>query len=57
LRQTYQPKDVEKLTKTLRLLKSLDHKVRFYQFRFNNLKPDAFQTSYHELVEKHCEGE
>lgn len=52
LRQTYQPKDTDKMLKTLRLLKSLDRKVRFYKFNFNNMKDDAFQVSYHELVEK-----
>jgi len=50
-RQTYQPKDTEKLKATLRLLKSLDHKVKFYSFKFNNLKDDAFSVSYHALVE------
>lgn len=50
-RQTYQPKDKEKLKTTLLLLKALDHKVKFYSFRFNNMKDDAFQVAYHTLVE------
>ena len=52
LRQTYRPADTENFMKTLRLLKSLDGRVRFYAFRFNNLKEDAFPVAYHELVEK-----
>ena len=55
LRQTHRPGDVAKMEKTLHLLKSLDHKVKFYSFHFNNLKPDAFQVAYHELVEKQNE--
>ena len=57
LRQTYRPADTESFMKTLRLLKSLDGRVRFYSFHFNNMKPDAFSVAYHELVEKQRDGQ
>ncbi len=52
LEQTYQPTDVQKMRKTLELLGKLKDQVSFYRFSFNNLKEDAFQTSYKALVEQ-----
>lgn len=37
LRQTYRPKEAEKMTKTLELLKKMENKTAFYLYR-NNLK-------------------
>ena len=56
-RQTYQPKDKDKLKTTLHLLKALDHKVKFYSFMFNNMKDDAFQVAYHTLTGKQLPSE
>lgn len=50
-RQTYQPKDKDKLKTTLYLLKALDHRVKFYRFQVNNMKDDTFAVAYHTLVE------
>lgn len=52
LAQTHRPEDPELMKKTLQLLTSLNKRVSFYQFNVNNLKDDAFQVAYHELVEK-----
>lgn len=48
--QIYCPKDSEKMRKTLRLLQSLDGKVSFYRFSFNNFKEDCFKTVYDSVV-------
>ena len=53
LEQTYKPVDVTRMKKTLELLGMLKDHVSFYTFYFNNLKPDAFQTSFDELT-KEC---
>lgn len=50
LQQTYRPTDAEKMRKTLSLLTSLNGKVKFFRFVFNNLKDDAFRTAYDALV-------
>ena len=56
LAQVHHPEDSQKWLKTIQLIASLDHRVRFYSFHFNNMKPDAFSVSYHELVEKQNEA-
>ena len=53
LQQTYRPADADKMRKTLSLLSALNGKMKFYRFRFNNLKPDAFRVSYEALTGKH----
>ena len=40
------------MRKTLELLKRLNGKVRFYRFRFNNMKEDAFRVAYNALTGK-----
>ena len=52
LQQTYRPSDADKMRKTLSLLSALNGKMKFYRFRFNNLKPDAFRVSYEALTGK-----
>ena len=52
LQQTYRPADADKMRKTLSLLSALNGKMKFYRFRFNNLKPDAFRVSYEALTGK-----
>lgn len=51
LQQTYRPADAEKMKKTLTLLMQLKRKVRFYRFRFNNMKEDTFEVAYKALIE------
>lgn len=46
LEQTYQPSDVNHMKCTLEILSKLKELVSFYRFRFDNLKNDAFRTSY-----------
>ena len=48
--QVYRPSSVEKMRKTLRLIKLLDEKVGFYVFNVNNFKDDCFQTVYNTLL-------
>ena len=50
LYQTYCPKDIDKLKKTLTLLSRMKGKVRFFKFRFNNYKSDAFEVAYKALT-------
>ena len=50
LQQTYRPADAEKMRKTLVLLSMLKNRVHFYQFWFNNLKPNAFEVAYTALT-------
>lgn len=52
LQQIYRPSDIEKMRKTIRLLKSLDGKVDFYHFRLNNFKEDCFTVAYNGLIGK-----
>ena len=46
IRQIYKPLDTIKMKKTLQLLSSLNGKVKFYKFKFNNFAEDAFSISY-----------
>ena len=48
--QTYRPKDEARLKSTLCLLKSLETKVAFYRFRFNNFADDCFDVAYQALI-------
>ena len=57
LQQTYRPADADKMRKTLSLLSALNGKMKFYRFRFNNLKPDAFRVSYEALTGKTAKEE
>ncbi len=50
LQQTYWPSDAASMKKTLALLSRLNGKVRFFRFRFNNLKDDAFPVAYRALT-------
>lgn len=50
LQQCYRPTEAGRLRKTLALISALNGKVKFYRFRFNNMKPDAFKTSYEALT-------
>lgn len=52
LQQTYWPDDAAKMRKTLSLLSKMKGKVRFYKYRFNNFKEDAFDVSYKALTGK-----
>ena len=52
LQQTYMPKDVEKMKKTLALLSMLQGRVKFYRFLFNNKKDDSFEVAYNTIVDK-----
>ena len=52
LQQTYRPADADKMRKTLSLLSALNGKMKFYRFRFNNMKADAFCVSYEALIGK-----
>ena len=49
LQQTYRPAEADAMRKTLTLLTSLNGKVGFYRFEFNNFKPDAFEVAYRAL--------
>lgn len=51
LQQTYHPKEVDAMKKTLNLLFKLKGSVSFYMFHFNNYRDDAFSVSYKMLVE------
>lgn len=51
LSQTHRPETSELMSKTVKLLASLNKRVQFYHFDFNNLKDDAFQVAYHALIE------
>ena len=51
LEQTYQPSDVEKMKRKLRLLLKIKEHVSFYKFYFNNFKDDAFHTSFDLLTQ------
>lgn len=46
LRQVHKSSNPIKVKKTLELLSSLDRRVKFYKFRFNNFSEDAFRVSY-----------
>lgn len=50
MKQVYKPKDAEKMKKTLDLLQQLNKRVRFYHYRCNNFKSDAFDVTYQRLV-------
>ena len=50
LQQSYRPGDKDKMRKTLRLLQSLNGKVKFYRFKCNNFKDDCFEVAYNALV-------
>lgn len=50
LQQTYQPKDADKVKKTLALLMKLKERVSFYKFYFDNYKDDCFKVAYDELT-------
>lgn len=50
LQQTYQPKDADKVKKTLTLLLKLKERVSFYKFYFDNYKDDCFKVAYDELT-------
>lgn len=50
LKQTYMPENAELMKKTLGLVPQLCGKVKFFKFRFNNLKNDAFEVAYKALV-------
>ena len=50
LQQTYCPRSADQMRKTLSLLSAMRDKVRFYRFRFNNLKDDAFSVAYQALT-------
>ena len=45
LQQTYRPKDVSSMLKTIQLLKSLDGKVKFYKFR-STATTEAIRLAY-----------
>ncbi len=51
LRQTYHPRDTEKMKKTLSLFSQLKGKVRVFHFIFNNMKEDTFNVAYKALKE------
>lgn len=42
--------DVEKAKKTLCLVRKLDHKVLYYDFKINNFKDDCFNVAYDAMV-------
>ncbi len=52
LEQTHRPEDPELMSKTLQLLASLNNRVKFYHFDFNNFKDDAFDVAYQALTGK-----
>lgn len=52
LQQTYRPEGFEQIKKTISLLSKLNGKTKFYRFIFNNMKEDAFITSYEALTGK-----
>lgn len=49
LEQTYMPREEVKARKMLSLLLSLNGKLSFYRFRFNNYKEDCFDVAYNTL--------
>ena len=49
-KQSHRPKDTEKLKRTINLIKSLDNKVSFYHFLFNNYKEDCLDVAYRALT-------
>lgn len=49
--QTYHNSDINKMKKTLQLLKTLCEEVPCYRFLINNYKDDCFQVAYSTLVE------
>lgn len=55
MRQTYMPKDVEKMKKTLALVAKLKDRVMFYKYIFNNMKDDAFEVAYNAIVDEKCD--
>ena len=52
MQQAYLPEDTEKMKKTIELLSQMNGRVKFYQYYFNNMKEDAFATSYEALTGK-----
>ena len=50
LQQVYQPKEKEKMQKTLNLMLRLNSAVSFWRFQFNNFKDDCFDVAYNALV-------
>lgn len=49
-KQCYRSKDVEKIKKTLNLIKRLEDKVSFYHFLFNNYQDDCLDVVYRALT-------
>ena len=50
--QVYRPQEIEKMHRTLELMKFLEGAVLFYRFKCNNFRDDCFDTAYAALVEK-----
>ena len=50
LKQVYRPEDPDKMRETLKLLKSLDGRIRFYRFECNNFRDDCFKVAYSALA-------
>lgn len=50
--QIHRPTEIEKMKKSLSLLKTLDGKVGLYCFKMNNFKDDCLQVSYEALTGK-----
>lgn len=50
--QIHRPEEIEKMRKSLSLLKTLDGKVDCYSFKMNNFKDNSLQVSYEALTGK-----
>lgn len=48
--QVFRPEPIEKVRKTLQMIKSLQGKVSFYRFKVNNFQDNCFQVAYDALV-------
>ena len=53
--QSYRPEAVEKVRKTLQMIKNLQGKVSFYRFNINNFQDDCFRVAYNALVNGICQ--
>lgn len=49
IRQVHRPSDSTKMITTLHLVSSLEGKVKFYRYRFDNFAEDAFSISYRKV--------
>ena len=49
IKYIYIPESSDKLCKSLKLLRSLEHNVDFYRFQVNNMKDDCFDVAYNAL--------